>query len=697
MSFVAELKQRKVVRVAMVYLVVAWVAIQAASIALPTFDAPAWMLRVVILLFALGFPLALLLTWALDLTPGGLRLAEGTFGNRRIAAIAAGLAVLALAWYFIGQPAVRGGADAAPERSIAVLPFVNMSGDRANDYFSDGLADTTLDMLAQVQDLKVIARTSSFAFKGRNSDMREIGRTLGAANLLEGSVQQAGDTVRITVQLIRAADGSHLWSKHFDRRMADVFSIQDEIATAVVQALQIALPKAEQQRLVRRRTDNVDAYQEYLKGIALMPDRKVPEMRAAAQHFERAIALDPGYARAYVAAADTYNLLNQYATITPAEAERASRYVDRALMLEPDLGEAHISRAAALEIEGDFSAAEREFRRGLQLAPGYATGYQWYAEFLTGEFGRFDEGLPLNRKAVELDPLSAVIRGNYIFNLDQSGRPDEAMAMSNQMIAEHPDVASSYDTRSVSYRQRGDMVAALRDLRMQDTLDPASSGNRAHRCLVLIDISAVAEGRTCLAKLAENGPASGTTLFGQARLAMIAGDAPGALALLSQMRPPLDRGRAFVLLASGRAAEALAIHRRLLPRLFVQPTPKVYPGEAAQAIEAGSALIRTGAPTQGRALIQAGIAAVAGRPYGALIAGRGWLDVLGYAQLGETEQAFAALRDGVDHGYFLELADLDANPLLAGLRTDPRYMKILAPARSRAAAQVEAARRAELL
>ena len=697
MSFVAELKQRKVVRVAMVYLVVAWVAIQAASIALPTFDAPAWMLRVVILLFALGFPLALLLTWALDLTPGGLRLAEGTFGNRRIAAIAAGLAVLALAWYFIGQPAVRGGADAAPERSIAVLPFVNMSGDRANDYFSDGLADTTLDMLAQVQDLKVIARTSSFAFKGRNSDMREIGRTLGAANLLEGSVQQAGDTVRITVQLIRAADGSHLWSKHFDRRMADVFSIQDEIATAVVQALQIALPGPEQQRLVRRHTDNIDAYQEYLKGVALMPDRNVPEMRAAARHFERAIVLDPGYARAYVAAADTYHLLSQYATITPAEGQRRMRYLDRALVLEPDLGEAHISHAVTLELAGDFPAAEREYRRGVQLAPGYATGHQWFAEFLSEEFGRFDEALPELRKAFELDPLSTVIRDNYIFTLDQSGRTEQALAMSNQGIAEHPEVASSYDTRSVLYRQRGDMVAALRDLRMQDTLDPDSIGNRAHRCLTLIDMSAVAEARSCLATLAENGRISSTTLFGQARLAMIAGDSPGALALLSQMQPPFDRGRAFVLLASGRAAEALAIHRRLLPGLLAQPTPRVYPGQAAQAIEAGSALIRTGAPAQGRALIAAAIGAVAGRPYGALIAGRGWLDVLAYAQLGEPDHAFDALRDGVDHGYFLELADLDTNPLLAALRTDPRYMEILAPARTRATAQVEAARQAALL
>src|SRR5688572_26131943 len=273
MSFIAELRQRKVFRVAMVYLVVAWVAIQAASIALPAFDAPPWALRVVILLFALGFPLALLLTWVLDLTPEGIQVATGKVGNKRMAGIAAGLIALALGWYFLGQPAWRQQAIAG-ERSIAVLPFVNMSGDKANEYFSDGLAETTLDMLAQVKDLKVIARTSSFAFKGRNDDVRTIGKALDAAHLLEGSVQQAGDTLRITVQLIRTSDGAHLWSRRYDRRLADVFAIQDEIATEVVKALQVALPATEQKHLLRKRTDNVRAYDEYLKGIALLPDRK---------------------------------------------------------------------------------------------------------------------------------------------------------------------------------------------------------------------------------------------------------------------------------------------------------------------------------------------------------------------------------------------------------------------------------------
>jgi TolB-like protein len=440
-SFLAELKQRRVVRVAIVYLVVAWVSIQAASIALPAFEAPVWTLRMVILLFALGFPLALLLTWALDLTPEGIKVATGKVGNKRMAGISLGLIALALAWYFYGQPALRDAGPAVAERSIAVLPFVNMSGNPSNEYFSDGLSETTLDMLAQVPDLKVIARTSSFAFKGKPTDMREIGRTLGAAHLLEGSVQQAGDTVRITVQLIRAKDGTHVWSQRYDRKLQDVFRIQDEIATSVVQALEVNLPASAQRRLVQKRTENVAAYDAYLKGIALLPRRDVAEMREALGHFERAIQLDPTYARAYVGAFDTVHLLGLYGSVSPEYRQRSTGWLERALVLAPQLGEAHISRAVFLENHGDANGAEAEYRRGIALAPGYATGHQWFGELLAGAFGRFDEALPEMERARQLDPLSPVVRGTYIFNLGQSGRFDEALALVNKLIADEPAVA----------------------------------------------------------------------------------------------------------------------------------------------------------------------------------------------------------------------------------------------------------------
>jgi adenylate cyclase len=696
MSFLAELKQRRVVRVAMVYLVVAWVGVQVASIALPAFDAPPWALRFLILLFSLGFPLALLLAWALDLTPEGVRITPGKVGNKRMAFISLGLVVLALGWYFYGQPAIR-KANEAPERSIAVMPFVNMSGNAANDYFSDGLAETTLDMLAQVPDLKVIARTSSFQFRGKNSDMREIGRTLGAAHLLEGSVQQAGDTVRITVQLIRAKDGSHVWSKRYDRKLTDVFKIQDEIATSVVDALAVNLTDSSKRRLVQKRTDNVAAYDAYLKGIALLPRRDVGEMRQALAHFERAIALDPTYAKAYVGAYDALHLLNLYGTIDDAARKKQAHYLERALALGPNLGEAHVSRAVSLEQIGKADEAILEYRRALELSPGYATGWQWMGELVAFAYGDYDNGLPLLAKARELDPLSPVINGTYLFHLAQSGKVEEALAAMNAAIAENPRVARSYDDRAVVHQMRGDLVATLRDYATQDRLDPKAYGFRSHRCFALLDFSALDEAEACLRPLAAQAPDSNFVLATQARLAYLRGDRATAERLLPH---DIESGmlgyHAMMRIERGDARGALALYRETMPDVVEGSRPP-RPGEAWHAVHAGIALMRTGEDARGRALVRSGMAVLSTRPYAAAVAHRGWIDVLGHEALGDRDAAIAALRQGVEAGFAQDIADLDVDPLLADLRRDPRYERTIAPARAMARAQVDAAREAGVL
>ena len=697
MSFFEELKQRRVIRVATVYLVVAWVAIQAASIALPAFDAPPWTLRFVILLFALGFPLALLLSWALDVTPEGLRFTAGKVGNKRMAALSLGLVALAVAWYFLGQPAFRGGSK-APERSIAVLPFVNMSGNAANDYFSDGLAETTLDMLAQVPDLKVIARTSSFAFKGKSTDMREIGRQLGAAHVLEGSVQQAGDTVRITVQLIRAADGSHLWSKQFDRRMTDVFRIQDEIATSVVDALAMQLPESTQRRMVRKRTDNVAAYDAYLQGMALMPKRDVGDMRRALAYFEQAIRIDPNYARAYVGAHDAIHLIENYGSITDAERRKREAYLQRALQLAPDMGEVQVARGVSLEMANDVDGAEAAYRRGVALAPGYATGWQWLGELLSAGQGRYEEALPMLAKARSLDPLSPVIRGTYAFSLGQAGHLDEALAEINKLIADNPEVARSYDDRSVIHAMHGDLVSALRDLQTQDGLAPDAYAFRSHRCYALIDFGALDEADACLRPLAARAPDAAAILFAQARLAYLRGDFASARAYVQRM--PREYGEAFAAGMSmllGDPAPLIAVERRQNPRWFDAPPAGVYSTRANAAVQTAAALLRSGDRVRGEALMRAAMASVADRPYPAINGGRGWLEAEGHELLGERDAAVQALQRGVDAGFFQQIADIDADPLLADLHKDPRYDRILAPARAKAAAQVEAARKAGLL
>ncbi len=244
-SFFDELKRRNVFKVGAAYLVVAWLAVQAASIGFPAFDAPPWALRIFILIALLGFPIAVVLAWAFDITRDGVRLDANTSGGKRIFAAAALLIVLALGWYFYGQPSFRKGDMATPTaaspNSIAVLPFANMSGKADEDYFSDGMTEELLNVLAKIPKLSVVARTSVFEFKGKGGDVREIGRKLGVSHIVEGSVRRDGPEVRITAQLVRVADGFHIWSESYDRKLESVFALQDEIAQRIGAALKVSL------------------------------------------------------------------------------------------------------------------------------------------------------------------------------------------------------------------------------------------------------------------------------------------------------------------------------------------------------------------------------------------------------------------------------------------------------------------------
>ena len=295
---------------------------------------------------------------------------KGTPALIAVAALAL-LAWGAWAWWPRTAATPTAAPPAAPvaaaklERSIAVLPMVNLSGNPDNEYFSDGLAETMLDMLARVPDLTVIARTSSFAFKGKSMDVREIGKSLGASHLLEGSVQQSGQQLRITLQLVRASDGAHLWSQRYDRPLADVFKVQDEVATEVVRALEVALPKSARRHLRAGGTENVAAYQEYLRAPALLPLRKVDQLRAALGHFEQAIKLDPLYAQAHTGAANTLILLRSHVGLTPEQLRYRENLIKQALEIDPTLGEAYVARAGILQ--GKDQAA---VRARLQARPG---------------------------------------------------------------------------------------------------------------------------------------------------------------------------------------------------------------------------------------------------------------------------------------------------------------------------------------
>ncbi len=411
-NFFAELKRRKVFKVGAAYLVVAWLVVQAASIGFPAFDAPPWVLRVFILVSLLGFPIAVVMAWKFDLTPEGVKLDASTSGSKRLFAGAALLIVLALGWYFYGQPSFRKGDMATPttveKNSIAVLPFANMSGKADEDYFSDGMTEELLNVLAKVPQLKVVARTSVFQFKGKGGDIREIGRKLGVTNIVEGSVRRDGPEVRITAQLVRVADGFHIWSETYDRKLKGVFALQDDIARKIGDALKLSLGVSVP--VTVRAPIDPEAYDEYLKGRALMRQRR--DLPSAIVHLKAAVAKAPEFAAGWSSLSLTYEVSFWYAAhMTPAfEAELLKGQADaadRAAALEPDAATTEHALGNVARARFHYAEAERHYLRGMELDPSYSDIREDYSEVLY-EVARLEDSMKAGRQLVELDPYFGI-------------------------------------------------------------------------------------------------------------------------------------------------------------------------------------------------------------------------------------------------------------------------------------------------
>jgi TolB-like protein/Flp pilus assembly protein TadD len=343
-------------------------------------------------------------------------------------------------------------AAALAQPSVAVLPFANLSADPDQEYFCDGMAEEIINSLAQLKGLRVVARTSSFAFKGKNEDIREMGRQLGVETLLEGSVRRAGNRLRVTTQLINVIDGCHLWSERFDREMEDVFAIQDEISLAVVEALKLRLLGEEKSRVVKRHTENFKAYRAYLKGRYHWFIRSSSDIEKAIEYLKEAVAIDPEYALAYAGLADCYGVLPVYLPVAPEEVyPKAKAAAMKALELDDSLAEAHAALGCIMEnYEWDWDGAEREIERAITLNPGYATAYQWKAENLIIR-GRFDEAVEVMNKARELDPLSLFMNARVGLAFYYARRYDEAKAILETTLEVDPSFAQAQYFLSLVY------------------------------------------------------------------------------------------------------------------------------------------------------------------------------------------------------------------------------------------------------
>jgi TolB-like protein len=354
------------------------------------------------------------------------------------------------------------------QTSIAVLPFVNMSSDPEQEYFSDGISEEILNSLVKLKDLKVAGRTSSFAFKGKDADLRSIGNALGVNHILEGSVRKSGNQVRITAQLIQADDGFHLWSETYTRELNDIFAVQDEISQAIVDALEVTLSGDEQENLTRRSTDNIAAYNKYLQGRALWHQRGLPGLTAAIESLREAVTLDPGFADAWAALADALILMPEYGAPEVHEYVAMARDANfRTVEIDPDSAHALTTRAyMKFMYDYDYNGAREDFLRAIELEPTYPTAQQWYGEFLASQ-GDVEGGLAQFRKAAELDPLAPVMWHVSGFVSSHDNRFEEALGYYRRALEISPNFASTHGNLARTYARMGKYDLARQSLDRQ--------------------------------------------------------------------------------------------------------------------------------------------------------------------------------------------------------------------------------------
>jgi TolB-like protein/Tfp pilus assembly protein PilF len=483
-NFLAELKRRSVYKVAAAYAVVAWLLIQAASILFPTFEAPGWVMKVFVAVVAAGFPLALIFAWAFELTPQGIKRTEDVAANESITRrtgrkLAAGIAVLAviaaglLAYQMFRRTSSEtpqpksSGATTISDNSIAVLPFENLSDDKSNAYFASGIQDEILTRLSKIGALKVISRSSTKQYESKPGNLREVGQQLGAANILEGSVQKAGDVVHINVQLIRAATDEHIWAESYNRKLDDIFAVQAELAGAVADALQAKLTGAEKKAIEARPTENLGAYAAYLRGAAIEADyHDFPAYQRAAAEYAEAVRQDPHFALAWARLAIVRSFLSfNGIDLAANSADAIKEAANRAFALQPDLAEAWLAQGAyRYRTLRDFSGAMRAYEEARKRLPGSSYVFRQMGA-VERRLGRWRDAVTHLRQAIELDPrnlsLLAALGGEFLFPLR---RNQEAHEVLDRALRIAPGSVASLSAKAALYQSEGRLDAAAKVL-----------------------------------------------------------------------------------------------------------------------------------------------------------------------------------------------------------------------------------------
>jgi TolB-like protein/tetratricopeptide (TPR) repeat protein len=546
----SELRRRRVPRVVGAYAVAAWVAVEVYTTIQPIlWEQYEWTNRLVVMLALLGFPVVFALAWIFDITPQGVVRTAPSVGHpagagsdaeparRVLSARAAGFFGLGILVAIVGLAAyagmhelpraTEGAPGAVPIGSIAVLPFVDMSAARDQEFFSDGMTEELMSRLSQVPELRVAARTSSFAFKGRNDDVREIGRRLGVQAVLEGSVRRDGQQLRVTTKLIDVATGYQVWAGSFDGDATDIFALQDRIAGAITDALQQRFAQAPEAG--RRGTSSVRAYELYLLGLKRWNARTDRDLRQALAYFTDALSEDPHFALAYAGLAQTYALLPFYGGFPVDTAVlKGSSAAAQAIAYDPSLAEAYAAMGQIVQnFEWDLRGAESYYQRALKYQPGYTTAHQWYAETLM-LLGRYAEAATHSDRVLSNDPLSPAALYLHAFLLMVQGRSGDALTAWRDLARLHPDYESGLVHHALAATEAGRNDEAGRSLSLLAAALPERE--TAYRAIAagLLDAGAAGTARAALRSAAGMPDSEAAAWY------MALGDTASARAALEQ-------------------------------------------------------------------------------------------------------------------------------------------------------------------
>jgi TolB-like protein/Tfp pilus assembly protein PilF len=518
-NFFAELKRRNVYKVAVAYVVAGWALAQGIAQVFPVFDVQNWIVRLIVLLIVIGFPIALVLAWAFEITPEGVKRTEDVDpavqrskkSHIWIYIVIVG-ALLSIGLFMLGRYGFRNATSSSnevPSKSIAVLPFGNLSRDPDNEYFAAGIQDEIITRLAQIADLKVISCTSTQRYKSSGQNLRQIANELGVTNIVEGSVQKANDRVHVNVQLLNALTDSHLWADTFDRKLTDVFGVESEIAKTIADTLRAKLTGREAATLSARPTENSAAHELYLKGRFFWNKRDTNDLEKALTYFQQAAKEDPNYALAWSGTADVYVLLPLFGGANPADAyPKAKEAANKAIALDPNLAEPHAALGLVANIfDFDFSLSLREFEKAISLNSNYATAHHWLGNSILEGIGDFDRSIAELKRAIELDPLSIAINVDLGVSYYFAGLYQEGIAQTRKALDLDPNSHYAHYSLGQLLEVSGDLPGAIAEYKKSVALDndpyplallghaQALSGNRDGALQILRQLQEAAQTR----------------------------------------------------------------------------------------------------------------------------------------------------------------------------------------------------------